>query len=219
MNYKNEGFIKKDCKLYLISPPKIDLEEFKKELAKVLDLGIVGCFQLRLKNITEEIIKITSENLIPICHDKGVPFILNDHADIAFEVGADGVHVGKDDISISDARRVLGKDKIVGSSCYNSYHLAMESGEQGADYVAFGSFYPTQTKDGTVKANLELAENWLMSTVIPLVAIGGITPNNCTPLIKSGVDFLAVVSSVWGSEKSPVSAVEDFKSVIEQTLR
>ena len=218
MNYRSKKLAENDCKLYLITPPKIDLEKFSIELNKVLDIGIVGCFQLRLKNASKELIEKSSETLMPICHNNGVPFILNDRADWAKEIGADGVHVGKGDLSVIDARKLMGKDKVIGSSCYNSYHLAMESGEQGADYVAFGSFFPTKTKDNTERANIDLAENWLMSAIVPLVAIGGITPKNCKPLIMSGVDFLAVISSVWNNERSPASAVIDFKNVIEDTL-
>lgn len=212
----------KTC-LYLISPPSIDLPNFREQLKDALNGGDVGAFQLRLKDADDKAILKAAEALLPICRERGVAFILNDRPDLAVTCDADGVHLGVDDMPIKEARKIIGSERIIGSSAHASKHLAMVAGEQGADYVAFGAFYPTNSKPK------EKVEKWGVPTpgilswwqeimLLPCVAIGGITPANCPPLVKAGADFIAAITSVWSHEKGPGKAVEEFNKAIERTL-
>ena len=201
-------------KLYLISPPNININEFIFSLDDVLNTGLVSCFQLRLKNVKDEDIIESSKALKPICNKYHVPFILNDRLDLVNKVEADGVHLGEDDDSILEARKLLGPKAIIGASCYNSKHLAMKAAEEGADYVAFGAFFATITKDPKTKADINIIKDWALISNIPCVAIGGINSSNCKELVDAGVDFIAVVGSIWNKNDDPKSAINKFKSII-----
>ena len=201
-------------KLYLISPPNINVNEFIFSLDDVLNTGLVSCFQLRLKNVKDEDIIESSKALKPICNKYHVPFILNDRLDLVNKVEADGVHLGEDDGSILEARKLLGPKAIIGASCYNSKHLAMKAAEEGADYVAFGAFFATITKDPKTKADINIIKDWTLISNIPCVAIGGINSSNCKELVDAGADFIAVVGSIWNKNDDPKSAVNKFKSII-----
>lgn len=200
------------CQLYLISPPVIEPVEFGEDLKRAIagGPGIVGAFQLRLKDVHDDDILRAAEILMPICAEHDIPFLINDRPDLAAASGADGVHIGQSDASYDDARALLGDEKTVGVTCHDSRHLAMTAGEKGADYVAFGAFFPTTTKDAKYHPDLEILEWCSTMTVLPCVAIGGITQENCTPLIEAGADFLAVVGAVWNFPAGPEAAVAAF---------
>lgn len=202
------------CRLYLITPPRIE-STFGETLKRALGAGDVACVQLRLKDAGDDEFRRAAEALLPVTQNAGAAFILNDRPDIAAEINADGVHVGQDDASYAEARAAMGKNRIVGVTCHNSRHLAVEAAEAGADYVAFGAFFPTATKD-QVKAHapIELLSWWSELMVVPCVAIGGITPANAKPLIEAGADFLAVCSGVWAHEQGPAAAVKAFNALI-----
>ena len=201
-------------KLYLISPSSLKINEFALSLEEVLSTGLASCFQLRLKNIKDQDIINISKVLKPICNKHDVSFILNDRLDLANIVGADGVHLGEGDGSILEARKLLGPKAIIGASCYNSKHLAMEAAEQGADYVAFGAFFKTKTKKAKTKAEISIIEDWIFISDVPCIAIGGIDPSNCHELVEAGVDFIAVVGSIWNNTESPANAIKNFKSIL-----
>jgi thiamine-phosphate pyrophosphorylase len=204
-------------RLYLISPPRIDTS-FKDAVTKALDGGDVACFQLRLKDQPRDDILRACEMLVPLIQSRDVAFILNDDPHLAKEVGADGVHVGQDDTPYKEARAIVGDNSIVGVTCHNSKHLAMLAAESGADYVAFGAFYPTTTKDAKTTAEPELLEWWSSLVETPVVAIGGITVDNAAPLVKSGADFLAVSAGVWNYTGGPAAAVTELNKVIDMTM-
>ncbi|MEZ5691786.1 MAG: thiamine phosphate synthase [Rickettsiales bacterium] len=209
------------CRLYLISPPSINVPDFSEQLKQAFDGGDVGAFQLRLKNVSDEEILKVAELLRPICAQCEVAFIINDRADIAAKIGADGVHLGQDDGSIISARKLLGDDAVIGISCHDSKHLAMVAGEEGADYVAFGAFYPTNSKSPEDLAKYgtpdpEILSWWQEYMLLPCVAIGGINPQNCSSLIKAGADFIAVIQAVWNHPVSPQKAVAEFNEVIKK---
>ncbi len=204
------------CRLYLITPPKIDLNVFKDDLAAALDAGDVACVQLRLKGVEPDDVRRAAEILMPIAQDRDVAFIMNDDPILAAETGCDGVHIGQQDASYKDARSRLGKDAIVGVTCHDQRHLAIEAADKGADYVAFGAFFPTATKEAKFHPEPEILETWTMMTTVPCVAIGGITQENCGVLVKAGTDFLAVVSAVWDYKDGPAAAVKAFNDVIAE---
>lgn len=192
--------------LYLISPPAIDLDVHATALAAVLETGAVAAYQLRMKDMSDADILAAAARLQPVCAAQDVAFILNDRADLASAAGADGVHLGQEDGSVAEARRLLGRDAQIGVTCHDSRHLAMEAGEAGADYVAFGAFFPTSTKDAKSRAQAEILSWWTAISPIPCVAIGGITAENCAPLVRAGADFLAVSAAIWG-DPDPAAAV------------
>ena len=202
------------CRLYLISPPALDARRFADPLKRALDGGDVACFQLRLKGDPDADVLRAAEVLMPVCIERGVAFIINDRADLAKQADADGVHIGSDDGDYGAARAMIGKDKTVGISCYASRHLAIEAAEAGADYVAFGAFFPTATKAARAHAETNLLNWWSKLMVVPCVAIGGITPENCAPLVEAGADFLAVISAVWEHKDGPEAAVRAFNTAI-----
>src|SRR5579862_4070211 len=148
------------CRLYLISPPHLSPANFATMLREALDGGDVASFQLRLKNIDDDVIRRAADLLRPIVQAAGTAFILNDRPDLAAELGCDGVHVGQEDAGYAEARVAMGKDRIVGVTCHDSRHLAMEAGEAGADYVAFGAFFPTATKEPRAHADIDLLQWW-----------------------------------------------------------
>jgi len=200
------------CQLYLISPPAIDAT-FADRLTAALDAGPVAAFQLRLKGISDHEIAELAPPLQRICADRDVAFIINDSIGLAKRLGADGVHLGQDDGSVADARAALGKDAQIGVTCHASRHLAMEAAEDGADYVAFGAFFPTTTKETKHIADPALLGWWRTITGIPCVAIGGITAENAKLLIDAGADFLAVSGAVWNDPEGEAAAVSKFSAL------
>ena len=203
------------CQLYLITPPVIDdLDAFAARLEAALDAGPVAALQIRLKPADEATITAAVKRLAPIAQGRGVAVILNDRPDLASALGCDGVHVGQTDASVASARRIMGKTAMIGATCHDSRHLAMEAAEQGADYVAFGAFYPTDTKETVHRPDPEILTIWQETMEIPSVAIGGITVDNAAPLIAAGADFLAVSAGVWGYPDGPAEAVRRFVRVL-----
>jgi thiamine-phosphate pyrophosphorylase len=204
-------------RLYLITPPALDPERFAKELEEALAGGDVASLQLRLKDCDDAMIRRATRVLKPIAQDRGVAFIMNDRPDLAAELDCDGVHVGEEDAPYAEARRLLGSDRIVGVTCGASRHRALVAAEAGADYVAFGAFFPSTTKTATkYRASPDLLRDWSETTVVPCCAIGGITQENCGPLVEAGADFLAVISAVWAHPKGPHAAVAEFNEVFSR---
>ena len=192
---------------------------FSRVLETALKAGDVACLQIRLKEADDAEVERAARVLIPLAHDFEVAVLINDRPDIAARVGADGVHVGQEDASCAEARRLLGDDAIVGVTCHASRHLAMEAGEAGADYVAFGAFYPTQTKAPKARAEPDILSWWQRLFEVPCVAIGGIGPDNAAPLVAAGADFIAVSSGVWSHPEGPGEAVRALNRVIGETPR
>jgi thiamine-phosphate pyrophosphorylase len=203
------------CRLYLITPPALEPAAFSDRLAQALDAGDVASVQLRLKDVDDDAIRRAIDVLRPIAQARDVAFILNDRPDLAAATGCDGVHVGKDDPDIAAARRIVGADAIVGASAYDSRHRAMEVAENGADYVAFGAFFPTTTKIAEGRPQPEILEWWSELMVVPCVAIGGIKAENCGVLVQAGSDFLAVSSGVWDHPDGPAAAVQALNRAIQ----
>ncbi|WP_114394365.1 thiamine phosphate synthase [Oleisolibacter albus] len=203
-----------DCRLYLITPPAFDPQAFAPTLAAALDAGDVACVQLRLKDVPDDAVRRAADLLRPLVQARDVAFILNDRPDLAAELGCDGVHIGQEDTPYRQARKLVGPDAIVGVTCHDSRHLAMVAGEDGADYVAFGAFFPTQTKDAPTRADPEILRWWQEMMEIPCVAIGGITVENAAPLVDAGADFLAVCGGVWSHPDGPAAAVKAFTTLL-----
>ncbi len=201
-------------RLYLITPPRLDAD-FAATLRDALSGGDVSAVQLRLKEVDDATIRAAAKQLLPIVQEAGAAFILNDRPDLADAVGADGVHVGQEDASYGEARRIMGPDRIVGVTCHDSRHLAMEAGEAGADYVAFGAFYPSDTKTPPTVADAEILEWWQALMEVPCVAIGGITVDNAIPLVRAGADFIAASNGVWRHPQGPKAAVAAFNAVFD----
>ena len=200
-------------RLYLITPPKLPAD-FADRLALALDAGDVACLQLRLKESSDDAIRRAADALMPVAQKHDVAFLMNDRAALAKATGCDGVHLGQEDTGYAEARRLLGPAAIIGVTCHDSRHLAIEAAEAGADYVAFGAFFPTQTKAAKGAANIELLRWWSEIMTVPCVAIGGITPANCASLVEAGADFLAVVSAIWDHPQGAGVAVREFARVI-----
>ena len=199
------------CQLYLVSPLEVG-GGFPDRLARALDAGPVAAFQFRVKQVDQHAAAALAEPLQRLCADRDVAFIVNDSVSLAKRLGADGVHLGQDDGDPRDARAVLGPAAQIGVTCHDSRHLAMEAGEAGADYVAFGSFHPTTTKEVSHRAEPVLLSWWTALFELPCVAIGGITPANAAPLVAAGADFLAVSHAVWGDDEA--AAVKAFADVL-----
>jgi thiamine-phosphate pyrophosphorylase len=204
-------------RLYLITPPAFEPVAFAPQLEAALDAGDVACVQLRLKDVDDDTIRRAADVLRPITQSRDVAFIMNDRPDLALQTGSDGVHVGQEDASYEAARKILGLDKIVGVTCYNSRHLAIEAAEAGADYVAFGGFFRSTTKDTRRIAgnDPEILTWWNEIMTVPSCAIGGITPENCGALVKAGTDFLAVIAAVWNHPEGPAAGVKAFNDAIK----
>ena len=203
------------CRLYLVTPPRLDPVTFRDQLAAALDAGDVGAVQLRLKDADDDAVRRAITALRPVAQSRDVAFLLNDRPDLALETGCDGAHVGQEDMGVREARRILGPELMLGVSCHGSRELAMRGGEDGADYVAFGAFFPTGTKaDASVEAEPEILGWWSEMMELPCVAIGGITPANCAPLVQAGADFLAVVSAVWNHAEGPAAGVRAMNAAI-----
>ena len=203
-----------NTRLYLITPPTFNLNKFAGSLREALEGGDVASVQLRVKESNDENITEAAKVLMPICHAKDVAFIINDNAEIAKLVDADGVHVGQDDLTIEEARNVVGENKIIGVTCKDSKHISMTAGEQGADYVAFGAFFPTKTKSIVTTASPEILQWWQDIFEIPCVAIGGINSTNAPSIAKAGADFVAVCSGVWDHPNGPKKAVTEINEAI-----
>ena len=198
-----------DCQIYLISPLDVG-GAFPDRLARALDAAPVAAFQFRVKGLDDHAAAPLAEPLQAICAEREVAFIVNDSISLAKRLGADGVHLGQGDGALADARERLGRDAQIGVTCHASRHLALEAGEGGVDYVAFGAFFTSETKATEHQAGLELLEWWQSFMEIPCVAIGGITPANCGPLVRAGADFIAVSGAVWnGDEAANIRALAE----------
>ncbi len=201
-------------RLYLITPPAFDPNIFAKDLEDALAGGDVACLQLRLKDVADDVVRRAAAVLQPIAQAHDVAFIMNDRPDLAAELDCDGVHVGEEDMPYAAARRLLGPERIVGVTCGDSRDRAITAAEAGADYVAFGAFFPSMTKTATkFRADPEVLRDWSETTVVPCCAIGGITQENCGPLVEAGADFLAVIGAIWSHPRGPRAAVADFNDV------
>jgi len=200
------------AKLYLISPQEVG-GAFPHRLKAALEPGIAAAFQLRVKDVDEHELARLAEPLQRICAEADVTFIVNDSMELAKRLGADGVHLGQSDGDIREARALLGPSAQIGKTCHDSRHLAMEAGEAGADYVAFGAFHPTTTKPSDYRPEPSILTWWSTLFELPCVAIGGITPDNAAPLVEAGADFLAVCQAVWGKD-DPGAAVQAFSEVL-----
>lgn len=199
--------------LYLVSPEAIttpaELDTFAAALEEAVATGQVAAFQLRLKNVSDDWIATAVQRLLPICRARDVAFILNDRPDLAVRLDCDGAHISADeDMPFAEARETLGEDRILGATCRDSRHLAFEAGEAGADYVAFGAFFPSSTKAAKSQVTTEILEWWNEIAVLPSVAIGGLNAENCGPVFKAGADYLAVVSAVWNHPQGPAAGVQ-----------
>ena len=203
------------CQLYLISPQDVG-GNFPDRLKAALNGGPVAAFQLRVKDVDQHELARLAEPLQRICAAADVAFIVNDSVSLAKRLDADGVHLGQSDGDPREARSILGPSKQIGVTCHASRHLAMEAGEAGADYVAFGAFYETTTKPSEHRPELAILGWWASLFEIPCVAIGGITPDNAAPLVKAGADFIAVCNAVWGAS-DPAGAVRRFDEVLRGT--
>ncbi|MBB2203453.1 thiamine phosphate synthase [Gluconacetobacter takamatsuzukensis] len=204
-----------DCQLYLVTPPVLDPVAFAPDLARALDAGPVAAVQLRLKDVPDDTILRAIDILRPVAQERDVAFILNDRPDLARRSGCDGAHVGGEDMDAAAARALLGDALQLGVSCYDSRDLAMRAGEAGADYVAFGAFYPSPSKETEIRASVELLTWWSAMMELPVVAIGGITAENCVPLVQAGADFLAVISAVWSHPEGPAAGVRALNTAID----
>ncbi len=204
-----------DCQLYLISPLDVT-GAFPDRLARALDAGegLATAFQFRLKDVDQHEAARLADPLQRICADRDVAFIVNDSVALAKRLGADGVHLGQGDGDVREAREALGREAQIGVTCHASRHLAMQAGEDGADYVAFGAFFPSDTKVSEHRAGIALLDWWFRVFELPSVAIGGITPANCGPLVSAGADFLAVSNAVWGGDEA--AAVKAFAKAMAE---
>ncbi len=208
------------CQLYLITPPQIaDLARFADRLTAALDAGAVACIQLRLKGENggepaEAEVLAAADALLPVAQKYDAAFLVNDRPDLALKAGADGVHIGQSDAPYGQARALLGDGATIGVTCHNSKHQGLIAAEAGADYVAFGAFFPTKTKVAAVTADKDILQWWAFATTTPSVAIGGITPENCAPLVRAGADFLAVSAAIWDAADGPAAAVKAFQTAI-----
>jgi thiamine-phosphate pyrophosphorylase len=199
------------CQLYLISPLEVG-GAFPERLKRALGAGPVAAFQFRVKGVDQHEAARLAEPLQRICADADIAFIVNDSVSLAKRLGADGVHLGQEDGDPREARAVLGPQMQIGVTCHDSRHLAMEAGEAGADYVAFGAFYPTSTNETRHRPEPVILSWWSALFELPCVAIGGITPENAPPLVKAGADFLAVSNAVWGGDEE--AAVKAFAAAL-----
>ena len=204
-----------DTQLYLISPLEVG-GAFPARLERALGAGkgLVTAFQFRVKGVEQHEAARLAEPLQAICAEHDVAFIINDSVALAKRLRADGVHLGQGDGDAKEVREELGRDAQIGVTCHASKHLAMEAGEAGADYVAFGAFFESSTKDkgDAERPTVEILEWWSRLFEIPCVAIGGITPENCKPLAEAGADFLAISGAVWNSDE--VAAIEAFRKAL-----
>ena len=207
------------CRLYLITPASIpDLEAFATDLEEALGGGDVAALQIRLKPADDAAIRAAVKRLAPLAQARGVAVILNDRPDLAHETGCDGVHVGQDDMGVAEARRIMGPDAMIGATCHDSRELAMDAAEAGADYVAFGAFFPTETKATSHRPDPDILTIWQETTEVPCVAIGGITIDTAADMARAGADFIAVSAAVWTHPEGPAAAVRAFNAALAEAL-
>ncbi len=207
-------------RLYLITPPQFELEVFAPTLDETLQEGDIACLQIRLKQadgspVEDDTIRRAVEILCPLAQQHNVAVLLNDRPDLARDLGCNGVHIGQNDMDLRQARTLLGDKAIIGVTCHASRHLAMLAGDAGADYVAFGAFFDTKTKDTNARPSPDILTWWQEVMEPPCVAIGGITPENGDTLAAAGADFLAVSSGVWQHPEGPVAAVHAFDRIFD----
>jgi thiamine-phosphate pyrophosphorylase len=202
------------CRVYLITPPALDPLPFADCLAAALDAGDVAAVQLRLKDVDDDAWRRAIDALRPVTQSRGVAFLLNDRADLVRATGSDGAHVGQEDMPARQARALMGPDATLGVTCKGSRDLAMAAGEDGADYVAFGAFFRSGTKEVTRFIDPEILHWWSELMELPCCAIGGITAENCAPLVQAGADFLAVVGAVWSYPDGPAAGVQTLNAAI-----
>ena len=208
--------MRRRCQLYLITPPRFELAAFVNAAGDALVEGHVAAFQLRMKEASDADIIAAGKALQPIVQSAACAFIVNDRPDLAAKLDADGAHIGQSDTNYAEARSLLGADKIVGVTCHNSRDLAYAAAEAGADYVAFGAFYPSQTKTPQHWADPEILEIWQETALTPCVAIGGINLENAEALVRAGADFLAVANAVWEHAKGPRAAIAAFNALFDR---
>lgn len=201
------------CRLYLVTPPALEPVAFAGLLAEALDAGDVASVQLRLKDAAPDALRRAIDVLRPVAQTRGVAFLLNDDPALAVETGCDGAHVGQSDMKAPAARKLLG-ELTLGVTCHASRDLAMAAGEDGADYVAFGAFFPSASKEVVHHAEPGLLAWWSELMELPSVAIGGITAENCAPLVRAGADFLAVIGAVWNHPDGPAAGVRAMNAAI-----
>ncbi len=214
----NKEIAAPQCGIYLLSQPTWQESDFFK-LEEALKTGLVSSFQIRLPDEEQKNIERIATDIIPLCHQHGVMCIINNDIEIALKTNADGVHIGSSDGEINRARQKLGTEKILGVSCYDSIDRALIAGDQGADYVSFGTFFPSPTKNSGAQPKAEILRWWSEAVNIPAVAIGGISAENCAPLVIAGADFLAVVSSIWQHPKGMVTALQELHNAIKKNLK
>jgi len=202
------------CRIYLITPPRLQPAPFAELLAAALDAGDVAALQLRLKDVDDDTWRRAIDVLRPVTQARDVAFLLNDRADLVVQTGCDGAHVGQEDMPAREARRLLGPDLTLGVTCKGSRDLAMQAGEDGADYVAFGAFFPSTTKEVKNLLDPEILQWWSELMELPSCAIGGITAENCGPLVRAGTDFLAVVGCIWNHPDGPAAGVKALNAAI-----
>jgi len=203
------------CRLYIITPETFHVHTFPDSLAQALDAGDVVAVQLRLKNSDDDVWKRAIDALRPVSQARGVAFLLNDRADLVAATGCDGVHVGQEDMPAREARRLLGPDLTLGVTCKSSPDLANRAVEDGADYVAFGAFFPSTSKQVTTLADPEILRWWSQRRELPSCAIGGITAANLAPLVRAGANFLAIIGGVWSHAEGPAAGVRAINAAIE----
>ncbi len=202
------------CQIYLLTPPVIDdIDAFCTRLKSTLSGGHVAVVQIRLKDLDDSALIQAAKSISHICQAAGVSVVLNDRPDLAVKIGADGAHIGQDDMDYFSSRDVLGGDAILGVTCHNSKELAFAAANAGADYVAFGAFFETSTKTPKSRAKLEILSWWQEAVEIPSVAIGGITVDNAAQVIEAGADFIAVCAGVWDYKDGPEAALKQLSKL------
>jgi thiamine-phosphate pyrophosphorylase len=206
------------CRLYVITPERFDLQVFPSLLAQALDAGEIAAVQLRLKNVDDDTWKRAIETLRPICQTRDVTFLLNDRADLVEATGSDGVHVGQEDMPAPDARRLMGPGRTLGVTCKSSRDLADRAIAEGADYVAFGAFFPSMSKQVTNIADAEILRWWAQHRKVPSCAIGGITAANLGPLVRAGANLLAIIGGVWNHPEGPAAGVRAINAAIKAAM-
>jgi thiamine-phosphate pyrophosphorylase len=206
-----------DCQIYLLTPPRIDdLDAFAAVFEAAIAAAPVACLQIRLKDTPEDQIEEIARRLAPIAHVQDTLILINDNVELATKCGADGVHLGQTDMKINLAKELISDDAIIGVTCHNSKDLAFQAGSAGADYVAFGSFFKSETKPDASPADLELLTWWNETMAIPCVAIGGITTDNAQTVIAAGANYIAVSSGVWNHKDGPAEAVKQLSALCSQ---
>jgi thiamine-phosphate pyrophosphorylase len=206
------------CRLYLITPASFDPAAFRDQLGAALDGGDVAAVQLRLKDADDATWHAAIDALRPVAQARDVAFLLNDRPDLVLQTGCDGVHVGQTDMPAPRARALIGADAMLGVTCHASRDLAMQAGQDSADYVAFGAFFPTASKEVAHHADTDILAWWSELMEPPCCAIGGITADNCAPLVRAGADFLAVIAAVWNHPDGPAAGVRAMNAAIAAAI-